>query len=231
MEKSKRKIITLASLFLCCLAIVGVGFAAWVITGEDTEETKGSITVDTVSDERFVIEVLDSYIKETKEAVDTTVVLGGPETTPADAWITYNGEKEDLDAVIVVKVKNYDKQNCEVTAAITDKTKYEYLVTAGYLADATPVVTLIGTESDTEGVNYGIYSITLSRCCICCDSQASSFSHMGQLPVAQVVCVQGVGVYSMLLALAVIVRIRFSTLHIVFPARLSLRGCLTILVL
>ena len=162
MEKSKRKIITLASLFLCCLAIVGVGFAAWVITGEDTEETKGSITVDTVSDERFVIEVLDSYIKETKEAVDTTVVLGGPETTPADAWITYNGEKEDLDAVIVVKVKNYDKQNCEVTAAITDKTKYEYLVTAGYLADATPVVTLIGTESDTEGVNYGIYSITIT---------------------------------------------------------------------
>ena len=162
MEKSKRKIITLASLFLCCLAIVGVGFAAWVITGEDTEETKGSITVDTVSDERFVIEVLDSYIKDTKEAVDTTVVLGGPETTPADAWITYNGEKEDLDAVIIVKVKNYDKQNCEVTAAITDKTKYENLVTAGYLADATPVVTLIGTESDVEGVNYGIYSITIT---------------------------------------------------------------------
>jgi len=162
MEKSKRKIITLASLFLCCLAIVGVGFAAWVITGEDTEETKGSITVDTVSDERFVIEVLDSYIKDTKEAVDTTVVLGGPETTPANAWITYNGEKEDLDAVIIVKVKNYDKQDCEVTAAITDKTKYESLVTAGYLADATPVVSLIGTESDAEGVNYGIYSITIT---------------------------------------------------------------------
>lgn len=163
MEKSKRKIITLASLFLCCLAIVGVGFAAWVITGEDTEETTGTITVDTVSDERFVIEVLNTYIKDSKEVVDTTVVLGGPETTPADAWITHDGAKEDLEAVIVVKVKNYDKQNCEVTAAITDKTKYESLVTAGYLADApTPVVALIGNDTDSEGVNYGIYSITIT---------------------------------------------------------------------
>jgi len=162
MEKSKRKIITLASLFLCCLAIVGVGFAAWVITGEDTEETKGSITVDTVSDERFVIELLISYIKNTKKEVNTTVFLGEPKTTPENEWIIYNGKKEDLDAVIIVKVKNYDKQDCEVTAAITDKTKYESLVTAGYLADATPVVSLIGTESDAEGVNYGIYSITIT---------------------------------------------------------------------
>lgn len=158
MKKSRRKIITLASLFLCCMAVVGVGFAAWVITGEDTETANGSITVDTVTDERYVIEVLPSH-----EATDTNVKLGGTGVTQTTDWLKYTGDAEDLEAVIVVEVKNYDKQKLSLTASITDNTAYKYLVDAKYIKDATIVVSSapISTRTDA-GVNYGTYTITIT---------------------------------------------------------------------
>ena len=158
MKKSRRKIITLASLFLCCMAVVGVGFAAWVITGEDTEVTTGSITVDTVTDERYVIEVLPTH-----EAVDTNVHLGGTGVTNPTDWLKYTGATQDLEAVIVVEVKNYDKQKLSLTASITNNSAYKYLVDANYINDATVVVSSapISTRSD-DGVNYGTYTITIT---------------------------------------------------------------------
>ena len=162
MEKSKRKIITLASLFLCCMAIVSIGFAAWVITGEDEEEAKGTINVDTVSDERYVIEVLSSYKVGDDEIVDTTVVLGGPETTPTGAWLTYDGDKQDLEAVIVVKVKNYDKQNLDLSSEITDGTSYASLVTAGYIAEPSVADPVYLAKETKDNVNYGIYKIVIT---------------------------------------------------------------------
>ena len=159
MKKSRRKIITLASLFLCCMAVVGVGFAAWVITGEDTETANGSITVDTVTDERYVIEVLDEH-----EAVDTNVNLGGTGVTNPTDWLKYTGTAQDLEAVIVVEVKNYDKQKLSLTASITNNSAYKYLVDANYINDATVVVSSapISTRTDDDGVKYGTYTITIT---------------------------------------------------------------------
>ena len=44
---------TLAGLIssLICISLIGVGFASWVITGDDTnEQATGTITTETVSD-------------------------------------------------------------------------------------------------------------------------------------------------------------------------------------
>ena len=51
----KRKSLTMILCLLTCLSLVGVGFAAWVISSGDTETVTGNITVDTVSDRRFNI--------------------------------------------------------------------------------------------------------------------------------------------------------------------------------
>lgn len=51
----KRKTLTLCLSLLACLSLIGVGFAAWVISGGDTQDADGTITVDTVTDGRFTV--------------------------------------------------------------------------------------------------------------------------------------------------------------------------------
>ena len=161
----KTRIITLASLILCCMAIVGVGFAAWIITGDASSTQTGSITVDTVQDHRFVIDVIAKDDAKAGSYVDTDMNLGGP-TSAVPGWLVYDGETEDLEAVLVVKVKNYDK-GLELTAEITDK-GYENLVTQEYIEELKVVVAELKvdgnhlTETDSEGFNYGYYTITIT---------------------------------------------------------------------
>lgn len=51
----KRKTLTLCLSLLACLSLIGVGFAAWVISGGDSQDADGTITVDTVTDGRFTV--------------------------------------------------------------------------------------------------------------------------------------------------------------------------------
>ena len=49
----KRKTLTLTLSILACLALIGVGFASWVISAGKTETVTGNIVVDDVSDKRI----------------------------------------------------------------------------------------------------------------------------------------------------------------------------------
>ena len=51
----KRKTLTLTLSILACLALIGVGFASWIISADATKNEKGNIIVDTVKDKSYVI--------------------------------------------------------------------------------------------------------------------------------------------------------------------------------
>lgn len=51
----KRKTLTLTLSILACLALIGVGFASWIISADATKNEKGNIIVDTVTDKSYVI--------------------------------------------------------------------------------------------------------------------------------------------------------------------------------
>ena len=53
----KRKTMTMLLCLLTVLSVVGVGFASWIITDGDQKTQEGNIIVDTVSDQRLVLEV------------------------------------------------------------------------------------------------------------------------------------------------------------------------------
>lgn len=89
----KRKTLTLCLSLLACLSLIGVGFAAWVISSTNSVEETGSITVDTVSDERYTValvnpaqELDDIYYGWDKQAVDGSITpwLINDENTKAE---------------------------------------------------------------------------------------------------------------------------------------------------
>lgn len=55
----KRKTLTLTLSILACLALIGVGFASWVISADTSTNATGSFIVDTVTDNRLVVEMVD----------------------------------------------------------------------------------------------------------------------------------------------------------------------------
>lgn len=55
----KRKTLTLTLSILACLALIGVGFASWIISAGATKNAEGSFIVDTVTDNRLVVEMVD----------------------------------------------------------------------------------------------------------------------------------------------------------------------------
>lgn len=55
----KRKTLTLTLSILACLALIGVGFASWIISADTSTNAKGSFIVDTVTDNRLVVEMVD----------------------------------------------------------------------------------------------------------------------------------------------------------------------------
>ena len=52
----KRKTLTLTLSILACLALIGVGFASWIISADTSTNATGSFIVDTVTDNRLVVE-------------------------------------------------------------------------------------------------------------------------------------------------------------------------------
>ena len=94
--------ITVASI-LSVLVLVGVGFAAWVISNPGVNrEAESSITAETVTDK--------SYTLEATFASGEKIVFGAPETmNTAGAWLTADGTaREDLTATLTLTLKYKD---------------------------------------------------------------------------------------------------------------------------
>ena len=79
----KRKTLTLTLSILACLALIGVGFASWIISADATKNEKGNIIVDTVTDKSYVISAASWKDENSK------ISFGAPkEMNETGAWLT-----------------------------------------------------------------------------------------------------------------------------------------------
>ena len=107
----KRKTLSLTLCLLTCLALIGVGFAAWLITYSATANTESNIVVDTVSEKHYYI----SYdFKETNES-KRSITFGAPsERTISNAWLTSDNDKiENLEVVYKVTIKDSNEPSAK----------------------------------------------------------------------------------------------------------------------
>lgn len=117
----KRKTLTLTLSILACLALIGVGFASWIISADTSTTAQGSFIVDTVTDNR--LEATGRWITITKDSGENEVVtsddnsakvsFGAPATMDKkDAWLTNdkNGTTEKLTVVYELTVKTKVKE-------------------------------------------------------------------------------------------------------------------------
>lgn len=117
----KRKTLTLTLSILACLALIGVGFASWIISADTSTTAQGSFIVDTVTDNR--LEATGRWITITKDSGENEVVtsddnsakvsFGAPATMDkTDAWLTNDkkGTTEKLTVVYELTVKTKGKE-------------------------------------------------------------------------------------------------------------------------
>lgn len=108
----KRKTLSLTLCLLTCLALIGVGFAAWLITYNSSVEKTGNITVETVSTRKYQIVVTD---------VANEIRFTAPQTQNATyKWLTSSltdSGFEQLTAVftVVVNIINNEATDAEAT--------------------------------------------------------------------------------------------------------------------
>lgn len=79
----KRKTLTLTLSILACLALIGVGFASWIISANTSTNAEGNIIVDTVKDKSYVISAASWKDGNSK------ISFGAPkEMNVTGAWLT-----------------------------------------------------------------------------------------------------------------------------------------------
>ncbi len=128
----KRKTLTLTLSILACLALIGVGFASWIISANATKEAEGSFIVDTVNDKTYKVEGawLNSQSK---------ITFGAPATMDAeDPWLTNNSEGKTENLTVTY----------QLTVTYGDGTK-----ATGIANKITAVVTAPADENYTAAVN------------------------------------------------------------------------------
>lgn len=143
----KKLTITIASI-LSVIVIIGVGFAAWVITNPKVEDTAdGSISVETVTDKSYTL---------TAEIAGEAISFGAPaEMNTANAWLkTEGGNSENLEATLTLTLNYNNFADVGVITfkmetlkdATTDNT-FETLVNGGYIVN--PTISYKATDAET----------------------------------------------------------------------------------
>ena len=140
----KKKTLSVLLSSLLAVSLTGVGFAAWIITGDATDQTgNGTVSVETIDDRRV------SLAKDDSKTNDTTVVFGHPANTSAvtgTPWLQVGDDMkaEDLSATFYFKITNAKYANVSVTyddtlkGFIDDKyITFDYEVTYATGSDAT----------------------------------------------------------------------------------------------
>lgn len=167
----KRKTLTLTLSILACLALIGVGFASWIISAGTSATNRGSFIVDTVTDNRLV--ATGRWITITKDSGENEVVtsddnskkvsFGAPaKMENTEAWLTNNndgtvnkdGTVEKLTVVYELTVKTKGDSTAvtgltstEIISSLSCAATYE-----GYIVLPTAVVSEVGA---------GVYRLTL----------------------------------------------------------------------
>lgn len=143
----KKLTITIASI-LSVIVIIGVGFAAWVITNPNVEDTAdGSISVETVTDKSYSL---------TAAISGEAISFGAPaKMDTANAWLkAEGGNSENLEATLTLTLNYNNFADVGVITfkmetlkdATTDNT-FETLVNGGYIVN--PTISYKATDAET----------------------------------------------------------------------------------
>lgn len=157
----KRKTLTLTLSILACLALIGVGFASWIISAEvSATPAEGSFIVDTVNDKSYKVE--GAWLNN-----QSKITFGAPATmnNVENAWLTNNSEdkKENLTVTYRLTVKYGDN-----TPATGIKNKIITTVSApadkNYKAAVDGKLIIAPTNATVEetGEGTGVYNITVT---------------------------------------------------------------------
>lgn len=156
----KRKTLTLTLSILACLALIGVGFASWIISADTSANAEGSFIVDTVTDNRLVATgrwITINGEEVTSDENSAKVSFGAPaKMENTSAWLTNDkkGTVEKLTVVYELTVKTKGNSTAvtgltstEIISSLSCAATYE-----GYIVLPTAVVSEVGA---------GVYRLTL----------------------------------------------------------------------
>lgn len=154
----KRKTLTLTLSILACLALIGVGFAAWIISAEvSADPAEGSFIVDTVTDKSYEVE--GAWLNSQSE-----ITFGAPATMEGNPWLTNDSKdkKENLTVTYQLTVKYGDN-----TPATGIKDKIITTVSApadpNYTAAVNGGLIIAPTSAKVEETTTpGVYNITVT---------------------------------------------------------------------
>lgn len=155
----KRKTLTLTLSILACLALIGVGFASWIISANTSTKAEGSFIVDTVNDKTYKVEGawLNSQSK---------ITFGAPATMNAvNPWLTNNSEGKTVNLTVTYQltVTYGDGSKAagianKITAVVTAPEN------ANYTAAVNGKLIIAPTNATVEetGEGTGVYNITVT---------------------------------------------------------------------
>lgn len=152
----KKNLVVFTSVF-ASLAILSTGFAAWVISGGETNDktTFGDVVIETVTDNRHKMTITPADGNGTNAG---KIVFGRPETqdNESSAWLKSDASDsvEKLSTFFKVTVTNAATANVDdiFTAHTLEETKGVYATAfgAGYVGKL-PDVEFVANASDTAG--------------------------------------------------------------------------------
>lgn len=155
--RSRTRLIAVIASLLVCIAMIGTGFASWVILAAKSAESEGNVKAEAVSNEgNLTFELVNNG--------DQNIYFGGPaEQTNDKAWLISDGASgnESLTATFELNIVGSLK---EISISVEVPANYKTAVDAGYLAaptmkiSATSVTFNSGTDitlsADTAGTTY-----------------------------------------------------------------------------
>lgn len=153
----KRKTLTLTLSILACLALIGVGFASWIISADTSTTAQGSFIVDTVSDKSYTV---TGDWKDKK----SEIIFSAPTGDTTSGWLTNDSaKKENLTVTYQLTVKYGDntpatgiKDKIITTVSAPADPNYTAAVNGGLIIAPTNAT----VEETAEG--SGIYNITVT---------------------------------------------------------------------
>lgn len=154
----KRKSLTMILCLLTCLSLVGVGFAAWVITGPAEAEATGNIVVDSVTDNRYTLSV---------SADNEDIILTGSAGNTA-GWLQSNTTGQvNLDVVVTCTLTKKSGKAFASTNEVNATAVFTEPTTANYLAAKTAkcfeyVNCVVGEKTLTDEGKTLTFTVTIT---------------------------------------------------------------------
>ena len=156
----KRKTLTLTLSILACLALIGVGFASWIISADTSTTAQGSFIVDTVTDKSYNVEGL--WLGN-----QSKITFGAPDTmnNTEKTWLTNDStdKKENLTVTYQLTVTYGGTTPAtgianKITAVVTAPKNENYTAAV----DGKLIIAPTNATVEETGEGTGVYNITVT---------------------------------------------------------------------